>query len=99
MDIIQKPCKLQLMQLFYMFWLNIQIALVFDSQRQFFSLLPAMLTEDLLYLGIILTFITIKLSSVLADPIDPFRPVESLSAWLCLGGLWENIQDSEGKQD
>ena len=58
-----------------------------------------MVSADLLYLAIIITFITIKLSSVLADPIDPFKPVESLSAWLCLGGLWENMQDSEGKQE
>ena len=58
-----------------------------------------MVTYDLLYLAIILTFITIKLTSVLADPIDPFKPVESLFAWLSLGGLWENIQDSEGKQE
>ena len=58
-----------------------------------------MVSADLLYLAIIITFITIKLSSVLADPIDPFKPVESLSAWVCLGGLWENMQDSEGKQE
>ena len=57
------------------------------------------MSGDLLYLGIIITFITLKLSSVLADPIDPFKPLESLSAWLCLGGLWENMQDSEGKQE
>jgi len=56
-------------------------------------------SADLLYLAIIITFITIKLSSVLADPIDPFKPVESLSAWVCLGGLWENMQDSDGKQE
>jgi len=63
------------------------------------GLLPALVSGDLLYLGIILTFITVKLSSVLAEPIDPFKPLESLSAWLCLGGLWENIQDSEAKQE
>lgn len=53
----------------------------------------------MLYLAIILTFVTIKLASVLAEPIDPFKPVESLAAWLSLGGLWENMQDSEGKQE
>lgn len=58
-----------------------------------------MVSADLLYLAIILTFVTIKLASVLAEPIDPFKPVESLAAWLSLGGLWENMQDSEGKQE
>ena len=58
-----------------------------------------MVSADLLYLAIILTFVTIKLASVLDNPIDPFKPVESLFAWLSLGGLWENIQDSEGKQE
>ena len=65
------------------------------------SLLPATLSRDLLYLMIVTTFIMIKLSSVLADPLDPFKPVESLAAWLCLGGLWENMDsaDSDGKQE
>ena len=67
----------------------------------FSSLLPAALSLDLLYLMIVSTFIMIKLSSVLAEPVDPFKPLESLAAWLCLGGLWENITgaDSEGKEE
>lgn len=71
------------------------------SNVSFSSLLPAALSLDLLYLMIVSTFIMIKLSSVLAEPVDPFKPLESLGAWLCLGGLWENITggDSEGKEE
>ena len=59
-----------------------------------------MISVDLLYLVIISTFITIKLSGVLADPIDPFKPVEDTAAFVALGGLWDNLEvHGEEKQE
>ena len=59
-----------------------------------------MISVDLLYLIIISTFITIKLSGVLADPIDPFKPVEDTAAFVALGGLWDNFEvHGEEKQE
>ena len=59
-----------------------------------------MISVDLLYLIIISTFITIKLSGVIADPIDPFKPVEDSAAFVGLGGLWDNLEvHGEEKQE
>ena len=57
-----------------------------------------MLSFDLLYISVVTTFIIIKLSGVLADPIDPFIPVENSISFLALGGLWDNISESNGDE-
>jgi len=51
-------------------------------------------SEDCLYVSIVTTFLLIKLSSILADPVDPFKPVEDLVSFVMLGGMWENMQTS-----
>merc|ERR1712071_206310 len=51
--------------------------------------LPSPLSGDLLYLSIIALFLLVKLSSVLADPIDPFAPLERMVAGISLGSLWD----------
>jgi len=56
------------------------------------------LSFDLLYISVVTTFIIIKLSGVLADPIDPFIPVENSVSFLALGGLWDNISESNGDE-
>eukprot|EP00092_Neocalanus_flemingeri_P015172 GFUD01016389.1.p1 GENE.GFUD01016389.1~~GFUD01016389.1.p1 ORF type:complete len:266 (+),score=54.72 GFUD01016389.1:46-843(+) len=48
------------------------------------------MSSDLLYLLIVSTFIMIKLAALVAQPIDPFEPLEQIGAYLALGGLWEN---------
>jgi len=58
------------------------------------GLVPPPLSGDLLYISIVSGFLFIKLSSILAQPLDPFAPVESLISSLTLGGLW----DAEGDQ-
>ena len=58
-----------------------------------------LISMDLLYLSIVSTFVLVKLSSVLAQPLDPFLPLESLVCWAGLGGLWDNIQSSDGVKD
>jgi len=58
------------------------------------------ISMDSIYLLIILTFITIKLSGVLADPIDPFQPIEAILSFVSLGGLWDQMEEtSEEKQE
>merc|ERR1719394_102043 len=56
------------------------------------------LSFDLLYISVVTTFIIIKLSGVLADPIDPFIPLENSVSFLALGGLWDNISESNGDE-
>ena len=58
-----------------------------------------LISMDLLYLSIVSTFVLVKLSSVLAQPLDPFLPLESLVCWAGLGGLWDNMQSSDGHKD
>ena len=58
-----------------------------------------LISMDLLYLSIVSTFVLVKLSSVLAQPLDPFLPLESLVCWAGLGGLWDNMQSSDGDKD
>jgi len=54
--------------------------------------LTTYMSSDLLYLLIVFTFITIKLAALVADPIDPFQPLEQLGAYLVFGGLWDGIR-------
>merc|ERR1712098_740589 len=58
------------------------------------------ISMDTIYLLIILTFITIKLSGVLADPIDPFQQIEAILTFVSLGGLWDQMEETnEEKQE
>jgi len=61
--------------------------------------LPAPVSGDLLYLIIVSVFLLIKLSSVLADPVDPFSPLEGTVATLAFGGLWDGSQEKEEKTE
>merc|ERR1711973_484456 len=54
--------------------------------------IPRPLSGDLLYLIIVTSFIMIKLSGVLAEPIDPFVPLDSMVA-LGTGALWDSSED------
>ena len=54
-----------------------------------------MIPMDLLYITIITTFVMIKLSGVLAESIDPFKPIEQILSTLLLGGLWDNMGEEE----
>ena len=56
-----------------------------------------MISMDLLYITIITTFVMIKLSGVLAEPVDPFQPLEQILSSLALGGLWDNMGE-EGEK-
>jgi len=42
--------------------------------------------QDFIYLAIVGLFITVKLSSVLSEPVDPFKPLESIF-WNILSGI------------
>ena len=57
-----------------------------------------MISMDLLYITIITTFVMIKLSGVLAEPVDPFQPLEQILSSLALGGLWDNMGE-EGEEE
>jgi len=61
--------------------------------------LPAPLSGDLLYLIIVSVFVMVKLASVLADPVDPFSPLEGTVATLAFGGLWDGSQEKEEKTE
>jgi len=61
--------------------------------------LPAPVSGDLLYLIIVSVFLMVKLSSVLADPVDPFSPLEGTVATLAFGGLWDGSQEKEEKTE
>lgn len=54
-----------------------------------------MIPMDLLYITIITSFVMIKLSGVLAESIDPFKPIEQILSTLLLGGLWDNMGEEE----
>jgi len=54
--------------------------------------IPRPLSGDLLYLIIVTTFILIKLTGVLAEPIDPFVPLDG-GVSLLTGALWDNTDD------
>jgi len=59
-----------------------------------------LISSDLMYLSIIIIFIIVKLSGVLAEPIDPFKPIEDSAAFVALGGLWDNLEvHGEEKQE
>jgi len=53
------------------------------------GVLPSTFSSDMVYLLIVSTFIAIKLSSLVAHPIDPFQPLEQIGAFLAFGGLWD----------
>jgi len=50
---------------------------------------PVPIAGDLLYLSIVAVFIFVKLSGVLAEPVDPFKPLEA-GVGLLTGGLWDD---------
>jgi len=50
--------------------------------------LPVPLSGDLLYLSIVAVFLMVKLSGILAEPIDPFVPLDS-AVGLLTGGMWD----------
>ena len=54
-----------------------------------------MIPMDLLYITIITCFVMVKLSGVLAESIDPFKPIEQILSTLLLGGLWDNMGEEE----
>jgi hypothetical protein len=51
--------------------------------------LPPPISGSLLYLAIVATFLLVKISSALGEPIDPFTPLEKIGSSLALGGLWD----------
>merc|ERR1712107_218266 len=53
--------------------------------------LPPPISGSLLYLAIVATFLLVKISSALGEPIDPFAPLERLCSSLALGGLWDQV--------
>ena len=55
---------------------KLQIRIRKSTNFLIFSYLIPPLTGDLLYLGIVSTFIMVKLSGILAEPIDPFAPLD-----------------------
>jgi len=71
------------------------IMMVADSA----GFLPAPLSGDLLYLIIVSVFITVKLSSVLLEPVDPISPLETTVATLAFGGLWDASEEKEEKTE
>ena len=42
--------------------------------------------QDFIYLAIVGLFISVKLASVLSEPVDPFKPLESIF-WNILSGI------------
>merc|ERR1712226_147251 len=56
------------------------------------NFLPAPISGSLLYLAIVGTFLLVKISSALGEPIDPFAPFEKIVSSLALGGLWEQAR-------
>merc|ERR1711915_806817 len=61
--------------------------------------LPSVIGSDMLYLGIVTVFLMVKLSSVLAEPIDPFAPLEATLASVAFGGLWAAEEEKEEKTE
>lgn len=59
-------------------------AMLLVADRQ--SLIPDPLAGDLLYISIVSTFVVVKLSTLLSQPIDPFRPLDTAVAFVT-GGL------------
>jgi len=56
--------------------------------------IPVPLTGDLLYLSIVTVFIMVKLSGVLAEPLDPFTFIDYITSILT-GGLWESSDETD----
>lgn len=61
--------------------------------------IPSLVSGDLLYLIIVITFLTVKLSGVLDQPLDPFSPIETMMSSLTFGGLWDTTTESSEKKD
>jgi len=61
--------------------------------------LPSPMSGDLLYLVIVSVFVAVKLSSVLADPVDPFVALEGTVAAVAFGGLWDANEEKEEKTE
>jgi len=61
--------------------------------------LPSPISGDLLYLVIVSVFVAVKLSSVLAEPVDPFAPLEGTVASVAFGGLWDANEEKEEKTE
>ena len=53
------------------------------------GVLPSAISSDMVYLFIVSTFIFIKLTTLVAEPINPFQPLEQIGAYLAFGGLWD----------
>lgn len=62
-------------------------------------MISSTVTEDCLYVTTVSTFLIVKLSSILSDPIDPFKPVEDLICFVALGGLWQNLESSGNMEE
>ncbi|XP_023331794.1 trimeric intracellular cation channel type 1B.1 [Eurytemora carolleeae] len=54
--------------------------------------IPAPVSGDLLYLGIVGVFILVKLAPLLGEPIDPFKPLQK-AVHLLTGDLWNNVEN------
>ena len=50
---------------------------IISNNYTLFRYLPVPLSGDLLYLSIVAVFLMVKLSGILAEPIDPFVPLDS----------------------
>ena len=57
------------------------------------------MSGDLLYLVIVSVFLVVKLSSILAQPIDPFSTMEGIVATVAFGGLWDSSDEKEEKTE
>jgi len=63
------------------------------------GVIPRPVSGDLLYLAIVGVFLSVKLSGVLAEPIDPFKPLEATVATVGFGGLWDSEEISAHEKD
>ena len=64
-----------------------------------FRIISSAVPEDCLYVVMVSTFILVKLSGILSDHIDPFKPIEDLISFVALGGLWQNLETSADKEE
>ena len=59
-----------------------------------FRYIPVPVSGDLLYLGIAATFVLVKLADLLADPVDPYRPLQA-AVRLLTGDLWDRSRGTK----
>ena len=69
------------------------------SNLSYARYLPSAVSGDLLYLVIVSVFLAVKLSFILAEPIDPFSPMEGIVATVAFGGLWDSSDEMEEKTE